>query len=99
GRHPRPGEADEDRAAAMDVLAVKDAEVALEAADDRWVELPGAARGGPVDRPPALLRVEEAERHADEPAVVLRPEHVLVPQAVEDRPDDRPRAAHLPVLR
>ena len=52
-----------------------------------------AAAVGPVDRPQPGLRVEEAERHADHPAVVVGAELVLVAHPVEQRPRDarRPR--------
>jgi hypothetical protein len=61
----RPDEADLDRPALEDVLAFEDADVVGERAEDRRVELAGPAAVGPVDRPSARRRVEEAKRHAD----------------------------------
>ena len=52
-----------------------------ERADDGRVEEAAAAAVGPVDRPQPRLRVEEAERHPDQPAVVIGAELVLVAQA------------------
>src|SRR6187401_296820 len=84
--HPRPGEADADRLAPEDVVALEDAGVARERSDHGRVEQPRPAAVGPVDRPLARDRVEEAKRHPDEAAVVVGAVGVLVAEAAEDRP-------------
>src|SRR4029079_10652958 len=87
-RHPRPRVALEDRPALERVRPLEDADVAFERADDRRIERAGPAAVGPVDRPELRLRVEEAEGHADVPAVVVREEHVFVGGPAEDRARD-----------
>ena len=98
-RDSGPDEAHADRPALERVVSLEHAGVAVEAAEHRRVELARAARVRPVDRPPLLLRVEEAEGHAGEAAGVVRPELVLVPEAVEDRSRDDRRLELVPLVR
>ena len=68
----------QNRAAVEGVRPFEDSRVTGERADERRIEPAGAAAVGPVDRPQLGLRVEEAERHPDEAAVVIRAEQILV---------------------
>ena len=81
------------------VVAVEDADVAGERADERRVERAGPAAVRPVDRPELRLGVEEAERHPDEAARVVGAELVLVPEPVEEEARGARRLELLPLVR